>query len=102
MKRIKKISAEEFVLNVINKALELVNSDRHFVDYESLRNWTLENPNWYDEYEFPDEEIYNSWKAYFLEHFYDHYPKRISKRDAEREFGMFSLSYGFPIKHNKD
>lgn len=92
----KKISSEQFLLDCINKEFEIIGSDKHWNTPEELFEWSKlpENKHWYSNNEFSTVEQYREWKQYFMEHFYDWQPKRVSKRDAEREFSWFNLQYG--------
>lgn len=98
----KKISDEQFVLDCINREFEIIKSDLHWDTFEELREWSKlpENKRWYSDNSFTSRQQYEEWKAYFMEHFYDWQPKRVSKSSAEREFSWFSLMYG--LKYDFD
>lgn len=102
MAKVTKLSDEQFVLNCVNKEFEIIGSNLHWDNFNELSQWSKlpENLEWFSHYKFASEEQYNEWKNYFLEHFYDWQPKRISKKVAEREFSWFSLQYGFAINEN--
>jgi len=93
----RKISDEQFVLDCVNKEFEIIGESLHFNTFKDLSEWskTEENKTWYDNYEFKNKEQYEAWKSYYLTHFYDWKPKRISLKEAERNFSWFSLNYGF-------
>lgn len=93
----KKISDEQFVLDCINKEFEIIGSTLHWDTFEELCEWSKEeqNQHWYRDNSFTSREQYEQWRDYFLEHFYDWQPKRVSKDRAEREFSWFTLQYGF-------
>ena len=91
----KKISDEQFLLDCINKEFEIIGSSNHWDTIDELVEWSKENKHWYSDNAFTSREQYDEWRAYFLEHFYDWQPKRVSKRQAEREFSWFALQYGF-------
>lgn len=95
--RKKKISDEQFVLDCVNKEFEIIGSTLHWDTLKDLCNWSKleENKHWYSDNAFTTREQYESWKSYFMEHFYDWQPRRVSKRRAEVEFAWFSLQYGF-------
>lgn len=92
----KKITDEQFALDCINKEFEIIGSDLHWNTWDELCEWARlpENLHWYSDNEFSTREQYNQWKDYFMGHFYDWQPKRVSKRWAEREFSWFNLMYG--------
>ena len=93
----KKISGEQFALDCIIKEFEIIGSDLRWDTFEELCKWSQipENRHWYSDNAFTSRQQYDEWKAYFMEHFYDWQPKRVSKSSAEREFSWFSLQYGF-------
>lgn len=92
----KKISGQQFTLDCINKEFEIIGSSNHWDTFEQLCEWAKqeENKKWYSDNEFSTIEQYQEWKQYFMDHFYDWQPKRVSKREAEREFQWFNLQYG--------
>jgi len=98
----KKISGEQFTLDCINKEFEIIGSTNHWDTFEELCKWTKqeENKKWYTNNCFTTPEQWKQWKQYFMEHFYDWQPKRVSKREAENEFNWFNLSYG--LKYDFD
>ena len=100
----KKISGEQFTLDCINKEFELIGSPNHWATYEELCDWSKleENKQWYSNSEFATVEQYLQWKQYFMDHFYDWQPKRVSKREAEREFQWFNLQYGLKYGFDLD
>ena len=66
-------------------------------------NFTIINEsdiNMYTDNVFATPEQWKQWKQYFMEHFYDWQPKRVPKREVEREFSWFNLSYG--LKYDFD
>ena len=93
----KKISDEQFVLDCINKEFEIIGSDLHWDTFKELSEWSKEEQNrhWYSDNSFTSREQYEQWRNYFLGHFYDWQPKRVSKKTAEIEFSWFTLQYGF-------
>lgn len=98
---VKKISDTQFVLDCVNKEFEIIGSNLHWDTFEELSKWSKlpENKEWFSQYEFENEDQYNQWKNYYLNHFYDWKPKYISKRAIETNyFPWFSLQYGFSIK----
>lgn len=98
----KKISAEQFTLDCINKEFEIIGSTNRWNTFEELCEWSKleENKHWYSHNVFSTPEQFKQWKQYFMEHFYDWQPKRVSKRTAENEFSWFNLSYG--LKYDFD
>ena len=98
----KKISGEQFALDCINKQFEIIGDSHRWDSWEELCEWSKleENKHWYSDFCFETPEQFREWKAYFMEHFYDWQPKRVSKREAEREFSWFNLSYG--LRYNFD
>lgn len=92
----KKITGEQFTLDCINKEFEIIGSDLHWDTFEELCAWSQQegNRHWYSDNCFTTVEQYKEWKEYFMEHFYDWQPKRVSKDAAEREFSWFNLQYG--------
>ena len=96
MARVKKISEEQFVLDCINKEFELIGSSLHWDTMLDLCNWTKQEENrcWYSDNAFTSREQYEQWKDYFMKHFYDWKPKRVSHYIAENEFSWFNLCYG--------
>ena len=91
----KKISDEQFCLDCINKEFEIIGSSHHWDTFAELEEWAKDNRHWFSDNAFTTREQYDQWKEYFLEHFYDWQPKRVSKKQAEREFSWFTLQYGF-------
>lgn len=102
MARVKKISETQFVLDCINKEFEIIGSDLHWDTYEELVEWSKleENKYWYFNDSFATPEQWKQWRQYYMKHFYDWQPKRVSKRVAEQAFSWFSLSYG--LKYDFD
>ena len=98
----KKISGEQFALDCVNKEFEIIGSPMKWATFEELSAWSKlpENHRWYSNYCFETPEQFWEWKAYFMSHFYDWQPKRVSKAMAEREFSWFNLQYG--LKYNFD
>lgn len=96
MARVQKISEKQFVLDCVNKEFELIGSPLHWDTFEELSAWSKleENKEWYSNNAFTSIAQYRAWKDYFLTHFYDWQPKRVSKKEAEREFQWFNLQYG--------
>jgi hypothetical protein len=104
MGRVCKISDEQFVLDMINKEFEIIGSSLHWDTFEELSQWSKlpENENWFSQYEFANEDQYNQWKSYYMEHFYDWKPKHYSKTYVEKHcFPWFSLEYGFAERWEK-
>lgn len=95
MARVPKISVEQFVLDCINKEFEIIGSQLHWNTFPELVDWAKENKEWYSDNAFTTKEQFLEWKEYYLTHFYDWQPKRVSIREAKREFSWFSLDYGF-------
>ena len=98
----KKISGEQFTLDCINKEFEIIGSTNHWDTLEELCRWTKqeENKEWYTDNVFATPEQWKQWKQYFMEHFYDWQPKRVSKRVAENQFAWFNFNYG--LKYDFD
>lgn len=92
----KKISGEQFILDCINKEFEIIGSNNHWDTFKELCDWSKqeENKKWYSYNKFSTVEQYQEWKQYFMDHFYDWQPKRVSKKEAEMEFQWFNLQYG--------
>lgn len=104
MAYVKKISDEQFVLDCINKEFEIIGSNLHWDTFEELSAWSKlpENEEWYSKYQFDTKEQYETWKEYYLEHFYAWQPKWYSKKVVEKHyFPWFSLQYGFSEKWEK-
>lgn len=90
----KKISEEQFILDCVCKAREIAGLPKIWNTWEELVSYSKENREWFVEPVFTTIEQYSEWKSYFLEHAYDHWPKRITKKQLEKEFSWFSLQYG--------
>lgn len=97
MARVQKISEKQFVLDCVNKEFELIGSPLHWDTFEELSAWSKleENKEWYSNNAFTSAAQYRAWKDYFLTHFYDWQPKRVSLSTAKKEFSWFSLMYAF-------
>lgn len=95
--RVKKISSEQFLLDVINKMFEIAGSNLHWLCFEKLKLWTHEpeNRDWFRMYTLTLEQ-YLEFRDYYLTHFYDLRSKRISHSIAESDFSSFMFQYGFP------
>lgn len=102
MANVKKISEEQFVLDCINKEYELCGVDKRFDSFQELREYSKQNPGWFDEYEFSDEGTYRIWIEYIKAHTYDWLPKKTSKTRVESNASLFSLNYGFPCRYSKN
>lgn len=98
----KKISGEQFALDCIKKEFEIIGKPKDWSTFKELCEWSKleENRKWFSDNEFETPEQYYEWKKYFMEHFYDWQPKRVSKAQAEREFSWFNLQYG--LKYSFD
>lgn len=94
MAYVKKISGEQFIFDVIMKELEIVGSGLSFKNPKELEEWKKEHPKWFTEYEFSTKEQYYEWRDYFYSHFYDWQPKRVKKKEMEREFRWCNLCWG--------
>lgn len=95
--RMKKTSAQQFVLDCINKQYELTCPSIHFNTFDDLVAYSKEHPDWYDEYKFDTPDQYLIFKEYFEKHYYDWKPKRVSKRMMKEQFSWFNLEYGFGL-----
>ena len=103
MARTKKISEEQFVLDVINKQYEICGNEHHFDTFADLKAYTdkydeehkEEHKKWFQEYSFDTIEKYLEWRNYFLDHSKEWLPARIPMYQRIREFSWFSLQYGF-------
>ena len=102
MAYVKKISDTQFALDCINKQYEIIKSDIHFNTWEELVEYGKEHPTWYSDSEYTTLAQYIEWERYFLEHFYDWQPKRVSLDQARREFSYFNLMYGLKYGFNID
>lgn len=91
---VKKISAKQFLLDCINKEHEIAGSSLHWDTFEELQKYSDTHENWFNDHSFIDVSQYFKIKDYFLNHFYDWQPKRVSKKEAEKEFSWFMLQYG--------
>ena len=95
----KKISDKQFLLDVVNKELEIAGGP-HFDDFDTLCQWSKDNRNWYADYSFKTVDEFLNWKEYFMNHFYDWKPKRYSRTHAEKEFAWINLQFG--LKYDFD
>lgn len=102
MAREKKITAEEYIYDVICKEFDIVESGLEFKDFHELREYCNNTEEWYQKFSFKTPEKFIEWKNYCLEHFYDWQPKRISKHQAQQEFGWLNLSFGFSTDFTLD
>lgn len=96
---VKKIKAEQFVLNCINKMFEIVGSELQWYSFEKLSLWNQEladkGQRFFELYSMSLEQ-YLEFRDYFFEHYYDWRPKRVSHCEVEKEFSIFMFQYGFP------
>ena len=90
----KKISGDQFLLDVIQKELDIVGAGVHFDSAEELIEWGKQHPTWYKDYEFKTIEQFYEWREYFYEHFYEWKPKRVKKSEMEEHFRWFNFQYG--------
>lgn len=100
----KKINKRQFVVDIINKELSIVNGP-HFDSFDDLSKWANENKHWFLDYSFKTKEQFFELKKYFYEHFYDYKPKRTPKRDMYEIFNwfmfMYGLKYDFEYEYNE-
>jgi hypothetical protein len=90
----KKISDAQFLLDIIQKELDIVEAGVHFENIGELNAWGKEHPTWYKDYEFKTLEQFYEWREYFYEHFYDWQPKRTKKSAMKEYFRWYNLQYG--------
>ena len=104
MAYVKKISDRQFTLDCINKEFEIIGSTNHWDTFEELCEWAKqeENTEWYSNNAFSTPEQFKEWHQYFINHFYDWQPKRVSLRAAERSFSWFNLCYGLRNDFNDE
>lgn len=88
MTRIKKLTDEEFVELMVNKAFEIIKED---ITYSDLICDKEKYKNWFSDYSFNIPQ-YLEWKKFFFDNFYKWKPKRIKPIDSW--FSAFSMQYG--------
>lgn len=93
MAYVKKISDEQFYLDVVNKELEIAGGPQ-FDSWNELCRWTQLNKEWFCIWAFDTKEQFLEFKRYYYNHFYDWKPKRYTKRDREQMFSGFIFIYG--------
>lgn len=96
MAYVKKISGSQFLFDIIQKELDIVGSGLKFKDFNEFVEWARqpEHDHWFSDYEFANKEQFYEWKRYFYDHFYDWQPKRVKKKQLDREFAWVNLQYG--------
>ena len=99
MAYVKKISVDQFVFDCIKKEHELAGAEFNFNNFQEFADWSRldENLEWYNKYELSKEQ-HLELEKYFIEHFYDCKPKRISRQYVkDKVFPWFCLEYEFPV-----
>lgn len=111
MAYVKKLTAKEFSLDVINFMLKKYN-----VTHDDIRNfpnrpenrdeWRDDIPyqeNWFQFYTFDNFDEYIAYMEYFFERYKDYAPKyKWRKRDVVDMFRGFDLMYGLKLNYDFD
>ena len=107
----KKITADQFVRDVINFELKPYGIDFDYILSLPKKPENKENidPNveyqnhWYSRYKFHTFEEFNAFRRYFYEHFKDYAPKyRWKKEVIYEEFEYFNFMYGLATDYDFD
>ena len=97
----KKISADQFLEDIINKELSIIGVQLTFKDIladHQLPKDEQKYHSWYQDFTFKTPEQFLEWKNYVLEHFFDWQPKYLcSKRRLNEEFSWINLEYGLAL-----
>lgn len=93
MSRVKKISEEQFTLDVINKEFEIAGSTLYFDTFEELKQYATENPRWYDKLIFKTVDQYLEWKSFYIDNYSRCYG-RASRAYINSTFQYFALNFG--------
>ena len=93
MAYVKKISDDQFYLDVVNKELEIAGGPQ-FDSWDELCHWSKLNKDWFCIWAFDSKEQFLEFKEYYYNHFYDWKPKRYTKRERNQWFSMFMFNYG--------
>lgn len=106
---VKKISGEEFSIDVINFMLKKYNITYDDIknlpdrpdDVERVDNSVPYKDNWFQYYTFDTFEEYIAYKEYFYERYKDYAPRRRwTRRIVEDTFNGFDFMYGLMIKYD--
>lgn len=97
----KKISADQFLEDIINKELSIIGVQLTFKDIladHQLPENEQKYHSWYQDFAFKTPEQFLEWKNYVLEHFFDWQPKYLfNKRRLNEEFSWINLQYGLSL-----
>lgn len=92
------MTTQEVLEACINKELELYNTNIEAVESLTDTGFFNEEIPWYHYYTFNTPEEFNNWKDFCINLFRKEF--KMSKKEAEKEFSWFNLSYG--LKQNYD
>lgn len=90
------MTAEEFIIAIVDKELKLVNADISACDV--LYNNT-QYPRWFNTYSFKTVEQFVEWRSYCYQ-LMRQYKPRYSKRQRYDLFNWINLEYG--LKYDFD
>lgn len=93
----KKLTDKEFVELIINKELEIAGADVRFKDLKSMTKEQEEEYKFFNRFSFNNLEEFLEWRQFFYDHFYEWQPKRVNKKEMEREFSWFNLQWGLKL-----
>ena len=111
MAYVKKITAEQFVKDVIDFELKPYGINYEYIlklpkmpkDRENADPNIEYQDGWVSRYKFNTFEEFNAFRQYFYEHWKDLAPKRKWTRDTiYREFEWFNLMYGLATDYDFD
>lgn len=89
---------QEVIKTCINKELALYDTTMEAVKSLTDSGFFNEEIPWYQYYTFNSEQEFNEWKGFCINLFSKEL--KMSKKEAEKEFSLFNLSYG--LKQNYD
>ena len=93
----KKLTDKEFVELIIDKELEIAGADVRFKDLKSMTKEQEEEYKFFNRFSFNNLEEFLEWRQFFYDHFYEWQPKRVNKKEMEREFSWFNLQWGLKL-----
>lgn len=96
MTHIKKLTDEEFVKLMIDKAFEIIGED---ITHDDLVHDREKYKNWFTDYSFNLSQ-YIEWKKFFFDNFHKWRPKRIKPTNAL--FSLFAMQYGLKYDFSYD
>jgi hypothetical protein len=111
MAYVKKITADQFMRDVIDFELKQYGIDFEYVNNlpKKPKNPEEVDPNveyqdgWYSRYKFHNFEEFNAFRQYIYEHFKDYAAQRYWTKDIlYREFEYFNLQFGLATDYDFD